>query len=195
MNDFELACKKHLEKAGYVVLRNGWPDFLVLSKDCTRGYALELKRGGDRLRPEQVRMHAALARFGILTHVLKDEAGLQSLKRGRVTFHEGDIQGIQRELREAEQKARQAVALVEKIKEQLHSADSLFSEPITEVKRVADAGSIVDLIGTHRALAKESTPLAVNDVLLKTTGEIEVQRLNLAIVEAVKAGDKSIEGQ
>lgn len=73
MNDFEKRCHDTLRRQGFEVLRNGWPDFLVLTPDWKRGFALELKRRHDSLRPEQERMHSALARFGVLTHVVRDD--------------------------------------------------------------------------------------------------------------------------
>jgi hypothetical protein len=53
-----------------VVLRNGWPDFLLVDPDRTLGVAIELKSGDpqkakDARTQEQVLMHAALERFGL----------------------------------------------------------------------------------------------------------------------------------
>lgn len=67
MNALEHLMKQRLEQRGWTVLSRGWPDFL-----CVRGKevkAVEIKSPDDRLRQEQVTMHAALALAGIATEI------------------------------------------------------------------------------------------------------------------------------
>jgi vacuolar-type H+-ATPase subunit I/STV1 len=73
VNDFEKRIADGLKKQGFMVFRNGWPDLLVLSADYKRGFALEIKRGKDKLSEEQKTMHMALARFGILTKTVREQ--------------------------------------------------------------------------------------------------------------------------
>lgn len=44
--------------------RGGWPDFL-LEREGQKPIGIEVKKGGDQLRPAQVKMLAALERAGI----------------------------------------------------------------------------------------------------------------------------------
>jgi hypothetical protein len=170
MNDFEMACKVHLEKSGYIVLRNGWPDFLVVSKDLTRGYALELKRGKDKLSEEQVKMHATLARFGILTHVLRDEAGLRALKKGRIVFSDGDLASIDSRLNEAIRDVNNAAFAVNQIREQMRCAAALFEKPIEELLKTKQAGESIDAINLHRVIASQmGQEKAVNALAMADT--------------------------
>lgn len=71
MNASEQAAHDALARCGYVVLRKGWPDFLVVSP--TGGlFALEWKSRWDRVMPHQERMHDVLAFAGIPTLVTGD---------------------------------------------------------------------------------------------------------------------------
>lgn len=83
MNDAETRLAAALQKKGLVVYRNGWPDFLVTDRSHKTGMALELKVGKDRLRPEQIAMHAALAAFGVPTFVVREDFIEKVNKRGR----------------------------------------------------------------------------------------------------------------
>lgn len=60
MNDYERRVYDSLAKKGHIVLRNGWPDFLVIDKNRRHGYGLELKSTTGDLSAEQKAMHAAL---------------------------------------------------------------------------------------------------------------------------------------
>jgi hypothetical protein len=68
VNATEQKAKDLLEKLGWRVLRNGWPDFLCES-DAGKGYCkvvgVEIKSPSDRLSSEQQLMHSALLRIGI----------------------------------------------------------------------------------------------------------------------------------
>lgn len=72
MNQKEQRCFEALTRAGYIVLRRGWPDFLVVSPDRLRGFAIEFKADGDRLSREQEQMHAVLSQLGLLVRVWKE---------------------------------------------------------------------------------------------------------------------------
>lgn len=83
MNPLEAQLAAALQKKGLVVYRNGWPDFLVTDRAQRTGMALELKTGKDKLRPEQIAMHAALAAFGVPTFVVREDFLRDVNKRGR----------------------------------------------------------------------------------------------------------------
>jgi VRR-NUC domain len=62
MNATERMVKEMLEKRGFRVLRNGWPDFFALRKDVV-GWdimAVEVKNGKDTASDAQEKMHRAL---------------------------------------------------------------------------------------------------------------------------------------
>ncbi len=55
-------------KKGWAVLRRGWPDFLLMREKGANAFefiAVEVKGGGDCIRPDQAVMHAALQAMGI----------------------------------------------------------------------------------------------------------------------------------
>lgn len=70
MNENERLVHDALTGSGYEVLRSGWPDFLV-THPTGRVFGLEWKELGTRdlVRPNQERMHDALARAGLPTLV------------------------------------------------------------------------------------------------------------------------------
>ena len=62
MNPAEQVVRSHLERQGFRILRNGWPDFLALRK-TTAGWevmAVEVKNGKDEISEAQGKMHRAL---------------------------------------------------------------------------------------------------------------------------------------
>lgn len=146
MNDFEKKIHDALVARGYTVLRNGWPDFLVMEKDRPfglrpRGFALELKRGADRVRDEQVEMHRALAQFGVLTHVVRDDAAAVIRKKGRLLLLESDLHGMRESLQELERHASELNAAIENQRKALASAEVLFEAgppPASEADRAGE---------------------------------------------------------
>jgi len=177
MNDFESACKNILEKKGYIVLRNGWPDFLVLSSDYKRGYALELKRNGDKLSDAQNAMHTALARFGILTHVLRNEQALRTIKSGRVLLHEGDLRSMESRLRDAREKAEQAISDVAHMENELALASSMFADPAVKLQAVCAAAKSVDTIDFHNSMSDRVGRERATKLLNNTLGVMEASEL------------------
>ncbi len=70
MTPGERALRDALVASGYVVLRRGWPDFLVIGPQGET-FAVEWKEIAtrDRLTVDQERMHEAFALMGIPTLV------------------------------------------------------------------------------------------------------------------------------
>jgi hypothetical protein len=71
MKKTEDVVRREYEAAGYRVLRNGWPDFLML-KDGEPAFCVEVKTnngggGGEQLHEGQAEMHAALHSIGLPT--------------------------------------------------------------------------------------------------------------------------------
>lgn len=84
MNSFEKRLKQHLkeENPDCEVLRNGWPDFLVVEKSTGRiRKAVEGKAIGDCVQPHQREIHAALRASGIAVEE-SHEWGSGFLSRG-----------------------------------------------------------------------------------------------------------------
>lgn len=98
MNEFEKKVFDQLTKREFVVLRNGWPDFLVLNQAWDRGFALELKQGKDKLREEQKIMHKALARFGIVTLTVREDFEHVLRKKGHELLLPGDLSKLKDQL-------------------------------------------------------------------------------------------------
>jgi hypothetical protein len=67
----ETALNKLLTDNGYRVLRNGWPDLLVVPPDGGPSFAVELKSGTDAVQPHQKKMHAVLEAAGIKVIVVR----------------------------------------------------------------------------------------------------------------------------
>lgn len=92
MNDFEKQCLDALARQGHKVLRNGWPDFMVVSN--RRGVpavcAVEVKRGADCLNADQRRMHAVLISVGIPVHVIR-ESELAEIDSGSLMVHQREL--------------------------------------------------------------------------------------------------------
>lgn len=74
MTSTERTALELFQAAGATVLRSGWPDLLVRDHHG-RDYAVEVKAPGDRVRPNQRTMHAALAALGVCTVVAVVHAG------------------------------------------------------------------------------------------------------------------------
>lgn len=63
MNLQEEQFQIEFEKMGYTVLRNGWPDFLIVKDGAIAG--VEIKGKNDTIKPNQQRMMDILSGFGI----------------------------------------------------------------------------------------------------------------------------------
>lgn len=105
MNEKEQRCFDALTRSGYTVLRRGWPDFLVISPDRQRGFAIEFKATGDHLSDDQIKMHSVLAQLGLLVRVWK-EPDLKEFRAGRrygrVFLFPENLQDASRRVRELE---------------------------------------------------------------------------------------------
>jgi len=72
VNQLEEAFRIHAEKAGYIVYRNGFPDFLIVSKDDpTKGLWIEIKDKNDEVRENQKLVLDALTNLGYPVFILK----------------------------------------------------------------------------------------------------------------------------
>ena len=87
MNPKEAALAKAMQKRGWRVYRNGWPDFLVLDgkSSSPKGCAVEFKARGDSLSDDQKEMHKGLALLlvcgGELAHQVDRELAGHVLER------------------------------------------------------------------------------------------------------------------
>jgi hypothetical protein len=54
---------------GHKVIKNGWPDFLLMHKDTGRPFAVEVKTAADRMSRRQEKCFAALESGGIAVYV------------------------------------------------------------------------------------------------------------------------------
>ena len=85
-----------LRKKGWSVLDKGWPDLLVYDPKKRTVMAIELKRGNDKLRPDQVEMAKVFTDLlGTPFYVARDKdiEGLMR-KKGRVVLPEGSFNDL-----------------------------------------------------------------------------------------------------
>lgn len=86
--DVERALVRRVEAAGGLAWkftspgRRGVPDRVVMLPGRAPEF-VELKRKGQRPRPEQVRQHERLRAAGAAVHVIDDEAGIDRLLENR----------------------------------------------------------------------------------------------------------------
>jgi len=143
MNDSEQRLFDALSKKGFEVLRRGWPDFLVMDKNWSRGYALELKMGKDRVSPEQARMHAALARFGLPTYVAREDFLTALRQRGRAVLVPDDYHALRAKQKALESELQEIHRDIAYAGRSLDAMSILF-EPAIDVDRFLDAGVLID---------------------------------------------------
>ena len=71
MNKSETQVAKYFEDQGYTVLSTGWPDLMLIRRGRYEGVAtVEVKRGSDKVRPNQEEMHKALRMAGVPIYVV-----------------------------------------------------------------------------------------------------------------------------
>jgi len=83
MNKLEEIAKVYLEKQGYKVYRNGWPDFLVTDSSGKKGFCIEVKSKSDNLSTEQKNIHRFLQLLGVPTYTFKENADDATKFKGR----------------------------------------------------------------------------------------------------------------
>lgn len=71
MNEHEKRVYNVAKDAGWTVLRNGWPDYLLIDWQSKQAIFLEVKSPTDSLRIEQKKMHKALKALGLDVRVFK----------------------------------------------------------------------------------------------------------------------------
>ncbi|MBF6557036.1 MAG: VRR-NUC domain-containing protein [Acidimicrobiales bacterium] len=157
MNAFEQSVHDALVRRGCTVLRNGWPDFLVFTPGGQQGYALELKRGSDRLSDAQIRMHAALADFGILTHTVRPE-GVDALlrRKGRQLLFGSTLEALNGRVAEIDGLKRRLDQAIGDLRADLDSTTALFDEhlsgqkaPPTNAREPATIAELFDRTFVH----------------------------------------------
>ena len=132
MTPHERSIYEALIKRGYRVLRNGWPDFLVTNPAQTHGFALELKKGYDPVRPDQEKMHRALAKFGILTLTVRDDIEKLFRTKGTLLLTQSDLDNLRLNLAQQERRMREYQSQLEQQRKALDAATVMFAsaEPV-----------------------------------------------------------------
>lgn len=85
---------------GWSVLTRGWPDLLCYDRKLGKIMAVELKRGSDRMRPEQVEMQGVFTdMLSVPFHVARD-ADIQAVMRrkGRAVMPGQSLATLERKL-------------------------------------------------------------------------------------------------
>jgi hypothetical protein len=89
INRFEGRVKFYMERAGWHVLRNGWPDFLCIREAIGRVpeiVAVEVKHGRDKITTAQNDIHQVLIEGGIPVYIIR-EASRDHDAMEREQFH------------------------------------------------------------------------------------------------------------
>jgi acetyl esterase/lipase len=73
VNPYEISVRDAIVNVGWTALSAGWPDFAILDHDGGLHCVVELKAGGDPVRPAQLAIHDALRRAGVRVVVLRGE--------------------------------------------------------------------------------------------------------------------------
>jgi len=79
MIDSEKAIKKLLERRGYKVLKDGYPDFLTITPNGTLEF-VEVKSGMDRLSRKQKDVFRLLEKFGMTVYIYNEKGERFTLK-------------------------------------------------------------------------------------------------------------------
>ena len=153
MNANEEKIKQQLERQGFKVFRNGWPDFLVLNGNRS-GFAIELKTGRDSVKPEQKAIHAALAQLGIVTYVIRDN--IQPVKfKGKMLLRGEDlrkgmkqIQVLETQLKRTEHEAAVIIKhmrqKIQSLKEELETTTVLLEKAVDVQEKEEDPNRRTD---------------------------------------------------
>jgi|SRR5215467_819121 len=94
MNEQEARILINMKDKGFVVLTNGWPDFLVIDKYVAGGIKIafvEAKQNGDRLSKNQLAMREVFHFLGIPFYVLRDTSDVSAVKPRNITSEAIDI--------------------------------------------------------------------------------------------------------
>ena len=118
-NDFEEKFAKQMAARKFTVLHKGWPDFLVLNEAWTMGFAVELKRDGQKVSADQELMHKALARFGVRVFVARDTFDDLLTRRGKVLLLPCDVKSMVTQLKEKERELQQIFEEVATMREEI----------------------------------------------------------------------------
>lgn len=126
LNEQERKVATALEAHGFKVLRNGWPDFLVIGRGRDRrwtAFALEVKTPGDKLSEAQRSMASALKRMGLPVYVtsstLTDWERVWNRWEGRVLLRPEDMQRLQAQVGQASDRAARVIARTKALQEQV----------------------------------------------------------------------------
>lgn len=71
MTNSEKSFKAVMEEAGFIAIKNGWPDFLCMNPEKTELFAVEVKTGDDEPTEDQRRMHRLLAMHGVKVYIVR----------------------------------------------------------------------------------------------------------------------------
>jgi hypothetical protein len=64
-NKAERIAAKKLQKQGYEVLKNGWPDFIAVNWETKEIKFIEIKPGKKKLKPRQIKMTQIFSILGL----------------------------------------------------------------------------------------------------------------------------------
>ena len=126
MNGSEKQLHDALVAKGFIVLRRGWPDFLVVSPNKDRGFGLELKSKQDKLSEDQRLMHEALAHFGLPVLVAREDFSEALRKKGRVFMVPQKLSELKERLDMLEGEKNSLAQQIEQTKLEVDAASVLF---------------------------------------------------------------------
>ena len=130
MNPKEAALAKAMQKRGWRVYRNGWPDFLVLDgkSSSPKGCAVEFKARGDSLSDDQKEMHKGLGLLGIPTHIVREDwkTTLPEVRRG--FFTPSDLKSLQRKQAQVTRSYHDLRKYLDDLNKEIETASVIFDD-------------------------------------------------------------------
>jgi len=160
VNKNEQVAYDAMVKKGWTVLRNGWPDFLVLNHKTIRvprieqyggteyhlpdvekvviegcGIEFKAKTTNDKLRPEQIAMHEGMKALGIPVHVLTNGSPSAIKSVERRFFYPRPLELMKQEATALREELQKIEKRIHEYDQELNDASVLF-EPEPEGSRL-----------------------------------------------------------
>jgi len=137
-----------LNRAGYTVLRNGWPDFLVCGPDGI--FAVEVKTGKDKLSREQEAIHKALEQAGVRTVTVRDGVAIEGkFNIGEIVSAAERLNGLRDHLTHVRNSCIAGLVLLDETRATIEQTVSI-SGPPTSVNAEALERAFIEFRGSVR---------------------------------------------
>lgn len=144
------AVAEALQGKGWQTLTSGWPDILAFNAKSRRVMAVELKRGSDRMRPEQTLMQSVFVDLlRVPFHVARD-GDIEALmaKRGRVVLPGESLDSLSMRALDLRTEMTLMGRRLQELEEKIEGTTHLFDRVPTVEQRLLD-DAFRNLYGTN----------------------------------------------